>query len=103
MTEQFRDEFKQLCEDVRAINEEKGFSASMDNLPEKIALIHSEASEALEDWRKGREDHIPEELADIVIRVMDLAEGIDADLGEEILDKIDTNRDRPDQHGGRKI
>jgi NTP pyrophosphatase (non-canonical NTP hydrolase) len=75
----------------------------MDNFPEKIALIHSEASEALEDYRKGREDHIPEELADIVIRVMDLAEGIDADLPEELLAKIEENTERDTQHGGRKI
>ncbi len=103
MSERFKEEFKALCEQVRETTEEKGFETSMDNLPEKIALIHAEASEALEDYRKGREDHIPEELADIVIRVMDLAEGIDADLPEELLEKIEANSEREDYHGGRKI
>jgi NTP pyrophosphatase (non-canonical NTP hydrolase) len=103
MTDTFQQEFKRLCEEVRATTEEKGFETSMDNFPQKIALIHSEASEALEDYRKGREDHIPEELADIVIRVMDLAEGIDADLPEELLAKIEENTERDTQHGGRKI
>ncbi|MDY6771379.1 MAG: nucleotide pyrophosphohydrolase [Candidatus Nanohaloarchaea archaeon] len=103
MTDEFQDEFKRLCEEVRATTEKKGFETSMDNFPEKIAMIHEEASEALSAWREDDTEHIPEELADIVIRVMDLAEGIDADLPQEILDKIEVNKDRPEQHGGRKI
>jgi NTP pyrophosphatase (non-canonical NTP hydrolase) len=103
MGKQFTDDFKELSEQVRANAERHGFEASMDNFPEKIALIHSETTEALEDWRKNREEHIGKELADIVIRVMDLAEGIDIDLGEEILTKIEENEQREHRHGGRKI
>lgn len=101
--DQFRAAINERCEIVRETTEAKGFETSMDNLPEKVALIHSEASEVLEDYRKHREDHIGEELADIVIRVMDLAAGIDADLGAELVDKIEDNQQREDQHGGRKI
>lgn len=101
--DEFIAEFDAVCRRVRQNEREKGFDSSMENFPEKIALIHSEASEALEDWRKNREDHIGEELADIVIRVMALAEGIDVDLGDELMDKIEKNADREEKHGGRKI
>lgn len=103
MSEQFIDSFAELCEEAGDIRDQHGFETSMDNFPEKIALIHAEASEALEDYRKGREDHIPEELADIVIRVMDLADGIDADVGTEIVNKMEQNRDREGKNPERKI
>jgi len=106
--DRFQEAINERCETVRATTKAKGFETSIENLPEKIALIHSEASEVLEDvvledYRKRREDHIDEELADIVIRVMDLAAGIDADLGQALVDKIEDNQQREDQHGGRKI
>jgi len=69
----------------------------------KIALIHSEASEALEGHRKDRmDDHLPDvkqieaELADVVIRVFDLAGGLGFNLGETIVKKLVFNATRPD-------
>ena len=43
-------------------------------LSRKIALCHAELSEALEALRKG-DENFGEELADVVIRVADLAGG----------------------------
>ena len=81
---------------------------------EIIALIHSEASEALEDFRNGHEPHqmifegqkpcgIPSELADIVIRVMDACEFYGVDLEAAIYLKHEYNKKRPYKHGGKVI
>lgn len=88
---------------------EHGFWDAELNIPEKIALIHSEASEALEDYRSnnmettflesGKPVGFPSELADIVIRVMDLCEHLGIDLAEEIVLKHEYNKSRPFMHG----
>jgi NTP pyrophosphatase (non-canonical NTP hydrolase) len=42
-----------------------------------------------------------EELADTVIRIMDLAGSLRLDLADAIIKKIDYNRTRPHKHGKR--
>lgn len=81
--------------------EEKGFHEGRDNLtPIALALIHSEVTEALEADRRGQ-DNFGEELADIIIRVADLAGCEDIDLEQEVKDKMAENRERPEMHGGK--
>jgi NTP pyrophosphatase (non-canonical NTP hydrolase) len=86
----------------------KGFWEGGDrNDGEAIALMHSELSEALEGLRHGNppSDHIPEfsaaeeELADCIIRIMDLASARHWRVGEAIVAKMAFNDDRPYKHG----
>jgi NTP pyrophosphatase (non-canonical NTP hydrolase) len=73
------------------------------NVAEMLALVHSEVSEALEGWRKGlMDDHLPSrrmlevELADVVVRVCDMAGGLGLDLAGALFEKVVYNGKRED-------
>jgi NTP pyrophosphatase (non-canonical NTP hydrolase) len=83
----------------------------------KIALIHTELSEAVEGARKGlMDDHLPHrkmeevELADAVIRIFDYAETQGYSLGDAMMEKLKYNQQREDHKpenrakaGGKKV
>ena len=73
-------------------------------VPTKLALIHSEVSEALEAYRKEADwkEHFAEELADVIIRTCGLAGAFDLDLQAAVVAKLAKNKDRPYKNGGRK-
>ena len=80
----------------------------------KLALIHSEVSEALEcvrnddlsprhDALTGKPEGLPSELADIVIRVADLCGALNIDLDAAVKEKMAFNTTRTHRHGGRAL
>lgn len=84
------------------------------NVPEKLALIHAEVSEALEAYRDpdmreqgpiftdlatGKPEGFTVELADAVIRILDLCGAMNLDLEGAMRMKAEYNKTRPYKHG----
>lgn len=76
----------------------------------KIALIHSEVSEALEGGRKGlSDDHLSwrraeeVELADALIRIFDLAGARGLDLAGAVIEKLAYNQMRADHKPENRV
>jgi NTP pyrophosphatase (non-canonical NTP hydrolase) len=72
-------------------------------IPASIALVHSELSEALEGFRKLDRANFAEELADVLIRTLDLACGLGIDIDAEVKNKLEKNRSRGYRHGGKVV
>lgn len=66
-----------------------------------LALIGTEVSEAIEAERKQDLDNLAEELADIILRVGDLAAFVHIDLDKVVREKMAANDARPVRHGGK--
>ena len=73
------------------------------NVGEMLMLVVSEIAEAMEGHRKHiMDDKLPEramievELADAVIRIMDISAGLHLDLGGAIVEKLAYNAQRAD-------
>ena len=73
---------------------------------QRIALVTSELSEALEADRKDlMDDHLPQyygfdvELADALIRILDMCGANNVDIGKVVRDKLAYNKSRPFKHG----
>lgn len=80
------------------------------NIPEKLCLIHSEISEAMEGVRKGLMDDklshrkmVEVELADALIRILDLAGFMQLDLAGAVVEKLAFNQQRPDHQIANRL
>lgn len=68
-------------------------------IPEKLALVHSEISEALDALRDEDFEHVGEELADVLIRTLDIAAFCGLSMDEAVAAKMAKNLGRPPLNG----
>jgi NTP pyrophosphatase (non-canonical NTP hydrolase) len=92
-------ELKDLQSRVEELAKAKDWGIKPDDIifAEKIALLHGEVSEALEAYRQGKmtgPHGVIEELGDIMMRTIHLANIYKVDLEKQILDKIEINKTR---------
>lgn len=104
-----------LAHSLHAISKKKGFYDPYYNMDEsdhvvfylkQLAMIHSEVSEVLEAIRKEKgHDIVVEELADIIIRVLDFwaflsqTRYTNVSLADAVIEKMEKNIERPKMHG----
>lgn len=114
-----------LAQQIHRIARDKGFYNSEVNIAEKLCLVHSEVSEALEadrtnkyakkdilrinrisienDFRRDFSDSIKntfeDELADVMIRILDICALKGIDIESHIKAKMRYNSTRPYKHG----
>ncbi len=84
-------------------------------LLDHIALMHTELSEAVEEYRHehepnemyyrddGKPEGIPAEFADVLIRVLDSCAHYGIDIQKAFDEKMAFNATRPSRHGGKRI
>jgi NTP pyrophosphatase (non-canonical NTP hydrolase) len=116
-------DIKEIQEEIYEIAKDKGFHEGEPDIPEILCLVHSEVSEALEEYRKGspimdifytrngeiiphvqvtpedKPEGFPVELADVIMRVLDLAEKFGIDMEKAIETKLAYNKTREHKHG----
>lgn len=117
--------FARMQEEVKHLNQSKGWYDTRRTFAEDVALLHSEVSEALEEYRRhGTEDRtvqptasanvnerlhpprplgVPSELADVLIRLLDTCERYEIDLVKAFDEKMKYNWNRPYRHGDRRV
>jgi len=88
-----------LSKDIARWREKKGFETSWENMPEKLMLVVTELSEAMEAYRHDDTENFAEEIADTFIRLCDICGSIGLDIEDAIERKMEVNKRRPFKHG----
>lgn len=126
-----------LSHEIHRVAVDKGWWEAEREFGTLLALIHSEISEALEEYRANNTDHVyyqpmgtkqqytpiaydslpddvkkrimaqPEgigiELADVIIRVLDMCAHYHIDIDDAVKRKMAYNKTRPHRHGGKQV
>ena len=82
---------KEIQKEILQNKINKGFNIT--DVNKEFCLLYGEVSEAYDAYRKNKDD-LGEELADIAIYLLGISEILGKDLEEEIINKIEINKNR---------
>lgn len=82
---------KEIQKEILQNKINKGFNIT--DINKEFCLLYGEVSEAYDAYRKNKDD-LGEELADIAIYLLGLSEMLGKNLEEEIINKIEINKNR---------
>ena len=88
---------KKLQKAVMENKKKHGFNTT--DIEFELLRLHGEANELFEAWRKNNKENINEELADVGIFLLGIAEMLGSDLGEDIVNKMKINEKRIYKNG----
>lgn len=91
---------KKLQKAVMENKKKHGFNTT--DIEFELLRLHGEANELFEAWRKNDKQNINEELADVGIFLLGIAEMLDSDLGEDIVNKMKINEKRIYKNGVKR-
>jgi len=96
------------AENIRRWRESKGFVTPKtiygddgEQMLGKLMLVVTEVSEAAEAVRKADEENFREEIADTIIRLLDICATVGIDIEDEIAKKMEKNKQREFLHGSK--
>ncbi len=99
--------FKGLIKRWKMNHTDNGFGVSEPSEHEhmvQLMLIVTEVAAAAEAYRKREgDDRIKEELADVIIRALDMAAYWGYDIDKAVRDKVEKNKTRGFRHGNRRV
>lgn len=105
-------ELNKLAKEMADISASKGFSTGVDNLEQKLLLAVGEICEAIEEVRAGhsvtetyynegsmKPEGFPVEIADTIIRLLQLCHSLGIDIAQAVALKAKYNNTRGQKHG----
>lgn len=90
---------KKLQKEIIQNKKEHGFNTT--DIKFELLLLYGEVNELFQAWLKDDDQNIGEELADVAIFLLGIAEILDKDFGVEIIEKMKVNKNRIYRNGNK--